>query len=160
MWIPYLVTAAALIPVALMGTKATDIGPWYRDLKKPAWNPPDWAFVVVWTTLYILIIAAVGLAWNRATGGQRSALVWVTAINFVLNGAWSFVFFKWRKLGWALIEMTALWVSIVVMIVLVFPYSSLSGWLLMPYLTWVTIAFLLNTSIYLKNPSRSPDVGA
>ena len=151
MWIPYVATAAALIPVALLGTKATDVGPWYIGLKKPKWNPPDWAFVVVWTVLYILIIAAVGLAWNQAAQSQRGTLFWVTAVNFFLNGLWSFVFFRWKLLGWALIEMAMLWLSIVVMIVLVFPYSSLSGWLLMPYLAWVTVAFLLNTSIYLKN---------
>lgn len=151
MWASYVITAAAVIPMALLGTKATDVGPWYRGLKKPKWNPPDWAFVVVWTTLYILIIASVGLAWNNATGEQRGTLVWVTAVNFLLNAVWSFVFFKWKKIGWALVEMSALWLSIVVMIVVVFPYSSLSGWLLMPYLTWVTIAFLLNTSIFLKN---------
>lgn len=151
MWIPYLITAAAIVPVAYAGMKATDVGPWYQALRKPKLNPPNWVFGVVWTTLYLLIIAAVGLAWNQASEIQRGTLVWVTGINLVLNAAWSFVFFKWRKLGWALIEMTALWLSIVVMIVLVFPYSSLSGWLLMPYLTWVTIAFLLNTSIYLKN---------
>jgi len=139
------------LPSAFLGMKATDVGPWYQELRKPKLNPPNWVFGVVWTTLYILIIVAVGLAWNHIAETHRGTLVWVTAVNFLLNAGWSFVFFKWRRLGWALVEMTALWLSIVVMIVLVFPYSSLSGWLLMPYLVWVTIAFLLNTSIYLKN---------
>ncbi len=154
MWIPYVVTAAALTLVALAGMKATVIGPWYRELKKPSWNPPDWAFGVIWTIIYGFIIASIGIAWNAASEQQQQILFWVTLVNFVLNSLWSFMFFKWRLLGWALVEMTALWLSIVVMMMAVFPYSHLSGWLLFPYLTWVTIAFLLNMSIYLKNPAE------
>ena len=145
MWLSYVITGAALVPLALVGMAATDVGPWYQSLKKPKWNPPNWAFPVVWTSIYILITVAIGLAWNRASDQHQSTLLWVTGINFVLNALWSVVFFKWRLLGWALIEMTLLWVSITVMILTVFPYSSLSGWLLTPYLAWVTIAFLLNT---------------
>lgn len=155
MWIPYVVTAAALVPVAVAGMKATDVGPWYRELRKPKWNPPDWAFGVVWTTIYVFIIASIGLAWNKASDAQQSTLLWVVGINFLLNGLWSFVFFKWRQIGWALVEIAVLWVSIVVMMLAVFPYSNISGWLLFPYLAWVTIAFLLNTSIYLKNPKAN-----
>ncbi len=70
-------------------------------------------------------------------------------------GFWSLVFFRWRRLGWALVEMTFLWISIAVLILAVFPYSNLSGWLLTPYLVWVTVAFSLNMSIYLKNPEAS-----
>lgn len=153
MWLPYLMTAAAIVPMAIAGMAATDVGPWYQNLRKPKWNPPDWAFGVVWSSIYVLIIASIGLAWNRADEVQQTALLWVTGVNFVLNALWSLVFFKWRMLGWALVEMTLLWISIVVLILAVFPYSNLSGWLLTPYLAWVTTAFLLNTSIYLKNPN-------
>jgi len=67
-WVSYAVTAAALFVVGGVGARATDIGPWYRNLNKPSWNPPDWAFPVVWTTIYILIIASVG----RGTGTLTS----------------------------------------------------------------------------------------
>lgn len=151
MWMPYAVTGIALIVVATIGAKATDVGPWYQSLRKPKWNPPNWSFGVIWTFIYLCILASVGIAWNRATEDQQSTLLWVTAVNFIFNALWSVVFFKWKLLGWALIECVFLWVSIVVIILAVFPYSATSGWLLFPYIVWVTIAFLLNTSIYLKN---------
>lgn len=155
MWMPYAVTGIALIVIATVGAKATDVGPWYQNLRKPKWNPPNWAFGVIWTFIYLCILASVGIAWNRASQDQQSTLFWVTAVNFILNALWSFVFFKWKLIGWALIESVILWVSIVVMILAVFPYSAISGWLLFPYIFWVTLAFLLNTSIYLKNKPAS-----
>jgi len=151
MWIPYLLTSIAVVLMAFAGGYATDTGAWYRGLKKPRWNPPNWSFGVIWTLIYVLIVVAVGKAWNSADEPQRVTFLWLTGINFFLNGLWSFVFFRWQRLGWALLEMSLLWLSIVVMIVLVYPYSPVSGWLLFPYLLWVTIAFCLNTSIYLKN---------
>jgi len=151
MWVPYFITGVALALLGAVGGYATDVGPWYQNLRKPKWSPPNWAFGVIWTLIYVCIFFAIGIAWNQASEGQQSTLLWAAAINFLLNGLWSFLFFKWRKLGWALLEAVLLWLSITVMILAVFPYSSVSGWLLFPYLAWVTVAFMLNTSIYLKN---------
>jgi len=153
MWVPYLITGAALIFLGFMGMKVSDTGLWYQNLRKPKWNPPNWAFRLVWRTLYVSIFFAVGIAWNRATDSQQTTLFWVTAVNFMLNGLWCFVFFRWRLLGWTLVETVLLWLSIAAMILVVFPYSALSGWLLFPYLAWVTLSCLLSTSILLKNPT-------
>lgn len=155
MWKSYAVITVALVLVGGIGGRATEIGPWYRNLIKPSWNPPDWAFPVAWTTIYLFIIAAVGGAWNQADPDQQRVILWVVAINLVLNTLWSVLFFAMRKPQWGLIEVIFLWLSIVAMIVCFADIRSLYAWLLAPYLAWVSVATLLNLSIVRLNPEYS-----
>ncbi len=152
MWISYAAISLALLVVGGVGGKATDIGPWYRNLSKPSWNPPDWAFPVVWTTIYLFIIASVGGVWNAAETGDKSFIVWLVAINLVLNLLWSVIFFTMRKPLWALIEVFLLWLSIIAMMIGFATVGALYAWLLVPYLAWVSVAMLLNLSIVRLNP--------
>ncbi|MFK8082908.1 MAG: TspO/MBR family protein [Granulosicoccus sp.] len=155
MWISYAAITVALVVVGGVGGKATDIGPWYRNLTKPSWNPPDWAFPVVWTTIYLFIIAAVGGGWNAADSAQKNPMLWLVAANLVLNLLWSVLFFTLRKPVWALIEVFFLWVSIIAMMVSLGSVAPLYAWLLAPYLAWVSVAMLLNLSIVRLNPDLS-----
>ncbi|MDB3935540.1 tryptophan-rich sensory protein [Granulosicoccus sp.] len=155
MWVSYAVTTAALFVVGGIGGRATEIGPWYRNLNKPAWNPPDWAFPVVWTSIYILIIISVGGAWNQASPGEKTMILWLVGINLILNMLWSILFFAMRKPLWALFENFLLWLSIIAMMTGLYSIAPLYGWLTVPYLIWVSIAMLLNLSIVRLNPELS-----
>ena len=155
MWVSYAVITAAIFVVGGLGGKATDIGPWYRNLNKPSWNPPDWVFPVVWTSIYILIIVSVGGAWNQASSGEKTMILWVVGINLVLNLLWSVLFFAMRRPSWALIEGILLWLSIIAMMTGLFSITPMYGWLLLPYLIWGSIAVLLNLSIVRLNPELS-----
>ena len=155
-WMPYLVMGGVMVVVAGAGILATDIGPWYRDLRKPSWQPPDWLFGPAWTTIYVFIIASVGLAWNAAPGGVHGAIVLVTGVNMLLNIAWSFLFFKFRRPPWSLVEVVPLWLSIVAMMVVFGEHHPLAAWLLTPYLAWVTFAAYLNLTIVRLNRSARP----
>lgn len=133
-------------------------GAWYRSLAKPSWTPPNWAFPVVWTTLFCLIAVSGWLVW-RAEGGWSTALT-VYALHLVLNASWSAIFFGLRMVGLAMLELILFWSSIVAMMVLFYPIEPIATWLLAPYLLWVTIAGCLNFSIWRLNSapaaSRSP----
>lgn len=155
MWMSYAVVTVALVIVGGVGGKATEIGPWYRNLNKPSWNPPDWAFPVVWTTIYLFIIASVGGVYNAAEEGMRSQIIWLTGVNLVLNLMWSVLFFTLRKPGWALVEVAFMWLSIVAMMVLFAQVDKLYALLLLPYLAWVSVATLLNLSIVRLNPESA-----
>lgn len=152
MWMSYAAIAVALVVVGGIGGKATDIGPWYRNLTKPSWNPPDWAFPVVWTTIYILIIASVGGAWNAADPAQKSQILWLVGINLALNMMWSVLFFSIKKPLWALVEVFFLWLSIIALMLGLAQIDALYAWLLVPYVVWVSVAMMLNFSIVRLNP--------
>lgn len=153
MWMSYAAIGLAIVIVGGVGGKATDVGPWYRELKKPTWNPPDWMFPVAWTTIYLFIIAAVGGVWNVANESQQLLILCTTAVNLVLNLFWSVVFFSWRKPQWALIEVALLWLSIVAMMIVFFNVDQRYGLLLLPYLAWVSVASVLNLRIVQLNPA-------
>ena len=151
MWIPYAVTTIAMVIVATAGIFATDIGPWYRELIKPSWQPPDWLFGPAWTSIYICIIFSVGMVWNRAAEEAQTTIIILLLINFVLNILWSFLFFKLRRPDLALLEVVFLWLSIVSLIVYFKDIHVLSSWLLVPYLVWVSFASFLTLTIVRLN---------
>jgi translocator protein len=137
---------------AAIGGAQTKIGPWYNNLKVPRWKPPNWAFPVVWTTVFAFITVAIALAWNSAPDDKvRTAIAIVFGVNLVFNMAWSALFFGFQRPDWALIEVVAFWLSIVALIVAVAKASTLAALLLAPYLIWVTVASALNLAIVRLN---------
>jgi tryptophan-rich sensory protein len=128
-------------------------GPWYESLRKPSWNPPNWLFPIAWSLLYLMIAAAGWLVW-REDGIGLALVVW--AIQLVLNAGWSAVFFGLRRLGWAVVEAAALWLSILACIVLFAPISATAAWLMVPYLAWVSFAVVLTHAVWRRNPGPHP----
>ncbi len=152
-WTPVWAAAAAALFAAALGASATDVGPWYQALHKPSWQPPDLLFGPVWTVIYALSAYAGVLAWRAHTSrrGGRQVMVAVFALNALLNVLWSELFFKAHRPDWALIELAPFWLSIVVLMVVVGRLSSRGGWLLVPYLAWVTFAGVLNLTVVRLN---------
>jgi len=127
-------------------------GEWYEQLRKPALTPPGWVFPVAWTTLYVLMGVAGGLVWWwRGRGGPVAAALVVFAVQLILNVAWSGIFFGLQRIGWAMVDLAALWVAIVATMVLFFRVRPAAGWLLVPYLAWVTFAGYLNAQLLRLN---------
>ena len=102
--------------------------------------------------LYILIGIAAFLVWRKgmATDGVKAALS-LFAVQLVLNGLWSILFFGLHSPGWALVEIAALWIAIVATLVAFWRLTAAAGWLLVPYLAWVSFATVLNGSIWMLN---------
>lgn len=149
---PVIVAALAAVAVAGLGASATDIGPWYLALRKPSWQPPDWLFGPVWTLIYALTALAGIKAWRAAPDRRtRERVLLLFAANALLNVLWSELFFHFRRPDWALMEAAAFWASIVVLIAAVWPLSRTAGWLLAPYLAWVTFATALNLAVVRLN---------
>lgn len=122
---------------------------WYIFLNKPSFNPPNYLFGPVWTTLYFLMGISFYMIVRKSTA--KSSLVFIFFIQLSLNFLWSFIFFKFHLLGYALIEIIMLWISILLMIVLFYKENKIAGLLNIPYLLWVTFASILNYSLYSLN---------
>jgi tryptophan-rich sensory protein len=144
------------IGAIILGTGGllTEIGPWYRSLKKPSWQPPDWLFGPAWTLIFGFAAWGAGLAWKLAPGHEwRAIMVALFLVNGALNIVWSLFFFKWRRPDWALIEVVPLWLSILVLIVYLGGVTTQGALLLVPYLAWVSFAAYLNRTIVRLNGS-------
>ena len=123
-------------------------GAWYAALNKPFWNPPAWIFGPVWTFLYLLMAVAAWLVWKRA--GWKSA-AWLYLIQLALNAAWTPIFFGAHALGWALVEIIVLWLAILVTMTAFLRVNRIAGWMLAPYLAWVSFAAFLNFTLWRMN---------
>ena len=134
-----------------LGGAATEIGPWYFQLQKPSWQPPDWLFGPAWTTIYVLTSIAGVKAWRRGDEVQRRYFLGALLLNLVLNLLWSLIFFTSQRPDIALLEVVPLWLSILLMVLLVRGYSPVSSLLMLPYLGWVAFATYLNWTIVKLN---------
>jgi tryptophan-rich sensory protein len=132
------------------GGALTSIGPWYRNLKKPSWQPPDWLFGPAWTTLYTLMAIAAWLVWKRV--GFTRALGFYF-VQLILNAAWTPIFFGAHAMGWALVEISIMWIAILLTLLSFLRVQKTAGLLLVPYLAWVSFATFLNFTLWRLNPS-------
>jgi tryptophan-rich sensory protein len=157
MLVTSIVAAILAIILAAAGGILTDIGPWYRNLKKPSWQPPDWLFGPAWTVILGLAAWSGVLAWTHAPNGEARLIVALLfGFNWICHLLWSPLFFKLHRPDWALIEVAFLWISLVALIVGLAPYSATASWLILPYLLWVSFAAYLNwTIVRLNGPFTS-----
>ncbi len=124
---------------------------WYALLNRPSFSPPNWLFGPVWTTLYLLMGISLFLIWKQEVSKERNLAILVFMVQLILNFGWSFIFFYFNLLGFALIEIIILWISIVIMLFLFYKIKPIASYINIPYLVWVTFATILNASYYLLN---------
>ncbi len=126
---------------------------WYTTLTKPSFNPPGWIFAPVWTTLFVLMGISLYLVWNKGLQDKKVKIsLFIFGLQLVLNVLWSFLFFGLHSPFYALLKIIILWAAIVLTIVNFFKVSRTAGFLLLPYMFWVSFAAILNFSIWRLNP--------
>lgn len=132
---------------------APAIGTWYAALAKPPFNPPGWVFAPVWTLLFFLMGVSAYLVWREGFGRKevRTALS-MFGVQLALNVLWSVLFFGLHSPLYALLDILLLWAAIFLTMRSFYAISRDAGFLLVPYLLWVSFALVLNLSIYLLNP--------
>lgn len=153
-WRSLLVWLAVCYGVSAVGGLVTAhaVETWYQGLTKAALNPPDWVFGPVWTVLYGLMAVAAWLVWMEPDGEtRRRGILWF-CLQLAVNLMWSFVFFGARMLGLAVVDIALMWALIAVTMMFFFRVRRAAGWLLVPYLAWVTFAGYLNWAVWVLNP--------
>ena len=150
--LPVMVAIAWAVILGGIGGLLTEIGSWYKGLRKPSWQPPDWLFGPAWTTILGLAAWALVLSWNgAATDTDRKIIAILYGVNFLCHFAWSPLFFKLKRPDWSLVEVVFLWLSVLSLCIGLRPYSVLASWLIVPYFVWVSFATLLNLQIVRLN---------
>jgi translocator protein len=147
-----LISVGICLGVGILGSFFTvsSIPTWYVTLNKPFFSPPNWIFGPVWTILYILMGVSLYLVWNSKVKHQQKALK-LFLVQLALNALWSIIFFGMKNPTLALVNIVALWITIFFTIKTFRPISKLAANLLIPYILWVSFAFLLNLMIVILN---------
>lgn len=141
----------ALVFTASASAFFVSTGDWYAALNKPTWNPPAWVFGPAWTLLYVMMATAAWFVWREGGWKQQGLALSMFVLQWALNALWTPIFFGWHRPGLAFAEIVLLWLALCVTIVLFWRVSSTAGWLLAPYLAWVTFAAALNFTIWRLN---------
>lgn len=126
---------------------------WYPTIIKPSFNPPNWIFMPVWTTLYIFMAVAAGLVWDKIKEQNEEVkkALGFFLIQLTLNALWSYIFFGLKNPMLALIEIALLWLMIYETYLKFTKINKIAGYLLIPYMVWVAFAGILNASIWWLN---------
>jgi translocator protein len=153
-WLKLVIALA--IPLLVGGISgsftAIEVKGWYLKLQKPSWNPPSTIFAPVWTTLYLLMGYAFYRVWTKpGNSSLKNTALGLFVTQLVLNFFWSFIFFKQHQLGWAFLEIVAMWLAILFTIIAFSKTDKIAAWLLVPYISWVSFAALLNYTIWQLN---------
>lgn len=125
------------------------ISGWYAGLTRPFFNPPNWLFGPVWTTLFVLMGIALYLIWVK--GKKTVKARWIFALQLFLNLMWSILFFYFKMPMLAFFELIVLWAAIVWTMLEFNKFSKTAAWLLLPYILWVSFAGMLNFFLWQLN---------
>ncbi|MFC2093908.1 TspO/MBR family protein [Bacteroidota bacterium] len=146
---------SVLIPLIIGFTgsffTASSVDSWFTTINKPSFNPPGWIFAPVWTTLYILIGLSFYFVWRENFGMNRIKVISVYSMQLLFNLLWSVLFFGLKSPLLGLIDIIILLSFIIANTIIFYKISKTAGYLLIPYLLWVSFASVLNFSIFLLN---------
>ncbi|NMH27147.1 TspO/MBR family protein [Flavobacterium silvaticum] len=154
-YIKILIMLATCLGVGYISSVATQtsVHTWFPTLIKPSFNPPNYLFMPVWTTLYVFMGVAAGLVWARIDFQRedvKKALLYFF-IQLALNAGWSLLFFGLKNPFLALVEIVLLWLMIYETFYKFVRISKYAGWLFVPYILWVSFALILNASLWYLN---------
>ena len=123
--------------------------PWYSELIKPSFSPPDWIFAPVWITLYLLMGFAIWLIWLNPKKTQKVFTIYFT--HLFVNASWSITFFAFHQVLASLLIIALIIFLVMWLVKLYYPINKISAMLMLPYLVWLGFAFSLNYSIFVLN---------
>ena len=123
--------------------------PWYSTIVKPTFNPPDWIFAPIWIFLYLAMSVAIWLIWINPKRSEK--VIYLYFIHLLINGSWSLFFFGLHLILVSLIIIGIIIFFVIWLIKLYYPINKISAFLMIPYLVWLSYAFILNFYIFILN---------
>jgi translocator protein len=130
---------------------AQAIPEWYASLNRPSFNPPNGIFGPVWTSLYLLMGMSLYIIWKQSADKKRKTAMIIFFIQLLLNFCWTFLFFYFKEIGLALIEIIVMWIAILLMFISFYKVKPVAAYMNIPYILWVSFATILNAAYYILN---------
>lgn len=150
-----IVTVPALILLGFLSGRAAPSGEdnaWYMALAKPEWQPPGWAFGITWSILYAMMGVALAVVLNARGARGRALAIGLFAVQLAVNLAWSPLFFGVHMVSFAVVHIAIIFVLALATTILFGRIRPIAAWLLVPYLAWLSFAFLLSLEVDRLNP--------
>ena len=145
----FLILNFAALGVGGLFTSSGVTSEWYTNLNKAPWTPPGWVFGFAWTTIMIGFSIYLAYLWPQTE--NKSLLLMLFALQWVLNTGWNPVFFYFHQLLAGLVIIVLLTLLVRYLFFLFWPSVKWISLLLLPYIIWLCIATSLNGYAYLKN---------
>ena len=123
--------------------------PWYSTLIKSNFNPPDWVFAPVWSTLYLMMTLAIWFFWHSKKRDMNT--IYIYFIHILFNTTWSVIFFAFHNLLFAFLNLLILIILILILTLRFNRVNKISAYLMIPYLLWSCYALFLNFNLLLLN---------
>ncbi len=140
--------------IGFLGSLATknSVNSWYLTLNKPIFSPPNWIFATIWSLLFVLIGISFYIVWDKTIYLYFKNIVYLIFFaQLIFNLLWSVLFFAFKKLILAFVDIILLWILVFFNIKEFYKISSVAGLILIPYILWLSFAALLNFAIVLLN---------
>ena len=150
-FLSFIIFAIITFSASFIGAIATFTSkePWYSELSKPVFTPPDWVFGPVWTLLYLSMTIAIWSVWNK--NFRNLNIIYIYFIHLFFNTTWSIIFFGLHQIFFALVVLIILIFLIVVLIIRFKRVNFVSYYLMIPYLLWCCYALFLNFNLLMLN---------
>lgn len=142
----FIVCLLIVFSVAFIGslfTAENTKSAWYESIK-PSITPPNFVFPIAWSILFFLIAVSMYFAWLSSDKNEKSSILFLYGVNLVLNICWSLLFFAFKNILFAFVEIIIMWISILSLILFTWKVDRKASYCLIPYLLWVSFASLLN----------------
>ena len=123
--------------------------PWYSELAKSNFNPPDWVFAPIWTILYLMMTLAIWFYWHSKN--RDSGTVYIYFIHILFNTTWSVSFFGFHNILLSFLILVILLCLIIILILRFKRVNNVSAYLMIPYLLWSFYALFLNFNLLMLN---------
>ena len=154
-WKKALITVPAIVILGSLAGILSNSGfdnDWYAALKKPAFQPPGWAFGAVWTTLYTMLGIALATILGEPPSKMRTTALTLFFIQLAVNFSWSSIFFAARMIDAGLVTILTMLILAAATANLFRRIRPVAGWLMLPYLLWLCLATALNYETGKLNP--------
>ncbi len=125
---------------------------WYSQLQKPSWAPPSFLFGPVWSVLYFIIALTFGRVFYLVWQKQLPAYLLLPFIlNLVFNALFTPLQFGLRNNYLASLDIALVLVTLIWIIIAIYPFNKTIAYLQIPYLLWVSFATVLQLTITYLN---------
>lgn len=125
---------------------------WYRTLNLPGWTPTNSLMVLAWTIIFILSSLSILIIWNKhSTQKNFGIIIGLFILNAVLNVGWNILFFSQQQMELAFIQAVLLVANLFLLFILIWRFSPLAAYLLLPYSVWVLFSTVLTFNVWMIN---------